>query len=102
MKVRLVYLARLREALGKSDEQLDVPDEVRDVAGLVAWLRRRGANFEHELADVSRIRIAVDHKMAENGTAIRDGSEVAFFPPVTGGRGPSPLVGEGGGEGASQ
>jgi molybdopterin synthase sulfur carrier subunit len=85
MQVKLVYLARLREALGMSEEQVELPPEIRDVAALAAWLRQRGAAWERELSTGSRLRIAVDHKMAESDTPIRDGTEVAFFPPVTGG-----------------
>lgn len=102
MKIKLVYLARLHEVLGKSSEDVDLPSEVRDVEGLIEWLRKRGERWERELSSASRIRIAVDHKMAEANTPICDGAEVAFFPPVTGGRDPSPLVGEGEGEGGSQ
>jgi molybdopterin synthase sulfur carrier subunit len=85
MQVKLVYLARLREALGMSEEQVELPPDIRDVAQLAAWLRQRGAAWERELSAGSRIRMAVDHKMAESDTPIRDGAEVAFFPPVTGG-----------------
>jgi molybdopterin synthase sulfur carrier subunit len=85
MRVKLVYLARLREALGTSGEEVDLPREIRDVAALTDWLRSRGATFERELSAQSKIRIAVDHKIAEGHTPIREGAEVAFFPPVTGG-----------------
>jgi sulfur-carrier protein len=83
--VKLVYLARLREAMGKSSEEADVPSEVCDVAALIDWLRRRDERWQRELSPASRIRVAVDHQMAESETPIRDGAEVAFFPPVTGG-----------------
>lgn len=85
MQVKLVYLARLRDALATKEERVELPAHVRDVAGLVEWLRLRGATWDRELSNANRIRIAVDHKMAEGGTPIRDGAEVAFFPPVTGG-----------------
>lgn len=87
MKVKLVYLARLREALGISEEQLDLPSDVRDVATLTGWLQSRGATWQREFSAQSKIRIAVDHKIAESDTPIHDGAEVAFFPPVTGGIG---------------
>ncbi len=31
------------------------------------------------------IRIAVDHEMVSSGFVLRENSEIAFFPPVTGG-----------------
>ena len=83
--VTLLYFARLREALGVSSEQVDLPAEVSDVAGLVAWLRRRGGAWEDELAPGRAFRMAVNQDMADAATALKDGDEVALFPPVTGG-----------------
>jgi molybdopterin synthase sulfur carrier subunit len=83
--ITLMYFARLREALGVSTEQVDLPAEVRDVAGLTAWLRLRGGAWETELAAGRAFRVAVNQDMAEGATALKDGDEVAIFPPVTGG-----------------
>jgi len=83
--IRLLYFARLREALGLSGENLDPPEPVGDVAGLLAFLRARGAQWESALAEGKSVRIAVNQTMAAADTAVRDGDEVALFPPVTGG-----------------
>lgn len=81
----LMYFARLREALGVSSEQIDLPAGVGDVASLTAMLRRRGGAWEAELAEGRAFRVAVNQDMAEGATALKDGDEVAIFPPVTGG-----------------
>jgi molybdopterin synthase sulfur carrier subunit len=81
----LMYFARLREALGVSSEQIDLPPDVQDVAGLTAWLQKRGGAWEAELAAGRAFRIAVNQDMADGASAIRDGDEIAIFPPVTGG-----------------
>ena len=84
--VRLVYLARLREALGSSGETLKLPAEAPStVAGVLAALRARGGAFAAELADGRAVRVAVNHAMAKAPDPVRDGDEVALFPPVTGG-----------------
>jgi len=31
------------------------------------------------------VRVAIDQVLADESTPLRDGAEVAFFPPVTGG-----------------
>jgi len=83
--IRLVYLARLRDALGTSTESVDLPLDVATVRGLLAWLSQRGGAWTHELAPGRAVRIAVNHDIAQNDTPIRAGDEVALFPPVTGG-----------------
>ena len=83
--VTLVYFARLREALGKSSEQLALPADVRDLAGLRRLLISRGGAWSDELADSKPVRAAVNQDMAQGDTPVHGGDEVAFFPPVTGG-----------------
>jgi molybdopterin synthase sulfur carrier subunit len=85
VSVTLVYLARLREALGHAHEEVELPPAVADVAALTAWLRLRGEPWQRELATGRAFRVAVNQRMAAPATAVSDGDEVAFFPPVTGG-----------------
>lgn len=83
--IELLYFARLREVFGREREQLQLPGSVRNVAGLMAWLRGRGQPWELELAPGKPVRIAVNQDMAGADTPLGDGDEVALFPPVTGG-----------------
>jgi sulfur-carrier protein len=83
--VRIVYLARLRDAFGRSEEQIDLPGDVGTVAALLAWLRTRGGVWAQELASGRSVRVAVNHDVAAPGTPVARGDEVALFPPVTGG-----------------
>jgi molybdopterin synthase sulfur carrier subunit len=83
--VDLLYFARLRERFGCELERIAVPDGVADVAGLTAWLRSRGEPWSAELAAGRSWRVAVNQDMAGPDTPVRDGDEVAYFPPVTGG-----------------
>jgi molybdopterin synthase sulfur carrier subunit len=83
--VRIVYLARLRDAFGKSGENVDLPGDIGTVAALLAWLRARGGVWAHELAVGRAVRVAVNHDVAQVTTRIGSDDEVALFPPVTGG-----------------
>lgn len=85
MKIRLLYFARLRETFGKEAEEVTLPEGIVDVAGLTAWLRRRGGAWEAELAAGRAYRVAVNQDMANAATHLSAGAEVAIFPPVTGG-----------------
>ena len=85
MKLTVLYFARLREALRREREVVDVPAEVKTVTQLRAWLVARGEPWSTAFAEIKRIRAAVDQAMAQDATPLHDGAEVAFFPPVTGG-----------------
>ena len=86
LRVRVVYLARLRDALGSAGEMLALPaDGAPTVDSLVTALQRRGGPFATELAPGRAVRFAVNHRVAGRSQSIADGDEVAIFPPVTGG-----------------
>ena len=83
--MKLLYFAWLRARIGHAEEDLAVPAEVRDVAGLLVWLRGRGGAHAEALRDLSVIRVAVNQEYVGPDHPICDGDEVALFPPVTGG-----------------
>ena len=85
MKVRVLYFAGLREQVGSSSEELELPAGVSTLAGLRSHLVARGGAWQNALAETRLVRVAVNQQMAQAATAIRSGDEVAFFPPVTGG-----------------
>ena len=81
----ILYFAWLRERMGRSAESLPCPDAVATVGDLVAWLRQRDAAGANAFAQATLIRAAVNQEFSVPETPVRDGDEVAFFPPVTGG-----------------
>ncbi len=83
--MKLLYFAWVREKTGIAEEEVALPAEIRDVAGLVDWLRGRGPAYRNALADLDTVRVAVNLEYAGLDHAVADGDEVAFFPPVTGG-----------------
>jgi len=85
VKVKVLFFAGLREQLGTSAEEIELPAGVSTVAGLRSHLRSRGDPYEKALADKALVRIAVNQDMVAPTAGIKGGDEVAFFPPVTGG-----------------
>ncbi len=83
--MKLLFFARLREELGCAEETIVLPSDVDTVAGLRAHLMARGSAWQQALAPGRALGVAVNQDMAQPGTAIKPGDEVAFFPPVTGG-----------------
>ncbi len=83
--ITLLYFARLREALGTGREELALPAGIGTLGALRAHLAQRGEAWAKEMAEVRNLRAAVNQDIATADTAIKDGDEVAFFPPVTGG-----------------
>jgi molybdopterin synthase sulfur carrier subunit len=85
MKIKVLYLASLREQLGKPGEDLEISPATSTVAGLRTLLTARGGAWQTALAQGRALRVAVNQEMAHPTTSVKSGDEVAFFPPVTGG-----------------
>jgi molybdopterin synthase sulfur carrier subunit len=83
--MKILYFAWLRQKTGIDSEDVDVPAEVGDVAGLLDWLKQRNANFAEALSDFESVRVAVNQEFAELDSPVAAGDEVAIFPPMTGG-----------------
>ncbi|MBC8717746.1 molybdopterin converting factor subunit 1 [Ochrobactrum sp. Marseille-Q0166] len=85
MRVNLVYFAWVREKIGKGEETIELPFETISVGKLISHLKSLGeeydAAFEHETV----IRAAINQEHAQHDEFVRDGNEVALFPPMTGG-----------------
>ena len=85
MKVKVLFFAALREQLGTSGEEIELPAGVTSVAGLRAHLKARGGAFDKAFSDQALVRMAVNQEMVSAARPIKSGDEIAFFPPVTGG-----------------
>jgi molybdopterin synthase sulfur carrier subunit len=84
MTLKILYFASLREALGQASENIDLPAQIANVGQLQAHLIARGEAWE-ALRRTKNLRVAINQQMAAPDAPVKDGDEVAFFPPVTGG-----------------
>ncbi len=82
MSLRILYFAGLKEKLGVAGESIELPAGVVTVGGLRDWLVGQGRDA---LGNAKNLRCAVNQDMAKLDATIKDGDEIAFFPPVTGG-----------------
>jgi molybdopterin synthase sulfur carrier subunit len=83
MKVTVRYFASIREAVGQGSEALQTASET--LGALRDELVARGGPHAAVLARGKAVRMALDQVMSDDAAPLRDGCEVAFFPPVTGG-----------------
>ena len=83
--MRLIYFAWVRERIGKADEDVELPAEVRTVNDLLLWLKARGEGYETALANHKVIRVAINQEHVDHREPIAGAREIALFPPMTGG-----------------
>jgi len=83
--VKVRYFAWVRERVGREEEDIDPPSGVATVADLVAWLTQRGEGYAYAFENPKVIRAAIDKSHVRADAPITGASEVAFFPPMTGG-----------------
>ena len=85
MSVTLRYFAWVRERIGKTDEVVDLPADVRTVGDVVAWLAGRGEEYAYAFEHPQVVRAALDRTHVRADAAVAGAREIAFFPPMTGG-----------------
>ncbi|MBF0095174.1 MAG: molybdopterin converting factor subunit 1 [Alphaproteobacteria bacterium] len=83
--MKVLYFAWLRTRTGVGEETVSPPADVRTVADLIEWLKRRGPGHAEAFADLAVVRVAVNQDYAAFSERVSPDDEVAFFPPVTGG-----------------
>jgi len=82
VSVKILYFASLKEGLGMAGESIALPAGVTTVGALRDWLVGQGRD---KLASAKNLRCAVNQDMAGLDAPVKEGDEIAFFPPVTGG-----------------
>jgi molybdopterin synthase sulfur carrier subunit len=65
------------EKLGRTSEETDLPPSVTDVRTLLTWLRQRGENWEHALAE-NAVRVTVDRQFVALDSPVDNHAEIAI------------------------
>jgi sulfur-carrier protein len=82
---KLMYFAWVRERIGFSGEELELPADVKTAGDLLAFLASRGEGFAEALKHPKVIRVAVNQEHVDHDELIAGAREIALFPPMTGG-----------------
>ena len=83
--MQLVYFASVREALGQDREVCELPENVHTVAQCLDWLAGQSDAHKAAFSDHTKLRFALDQTIVRLDSKISNASELAIFPPVTGG-----------------
>jgi len=80
--INVLFFAKYREQLNTDSLQLDA--DFSSVQSVIEALKNKGDTW-HQVFTQSGLMIAVNQQMAKLNSPLKDGDEVGFFPPVTGG-----------------
>lgn len=81
--IDVLYFAWLRERIDAARERVETRAET--VADLMAELVARSDRHAAAFADPAAVRVALDQQLADFAAPIAGVTEIAFFPPMTGG-----------------
>jgi molybdopterin synthase sulfur carrier subunit len=83
--LKLLYFAWLRTRIGKGEETLTPPGDIRTVRALLDWLKGQSPGHAEALKNLDVVRVAVNQEHVPLDAPVGPNDEVALFPPVTGG-----------------
>ena len=75
----------VREKIGKESEELELPTSGSTADALIDWLTLLGEGYAFLTEQKLVVRVAVDQQLISLHDEIGDASEIAIFPPMTGG-----------------
>ena len=79
------YFSWIKEHIGKSEELIDLPNNVKNINELIDYLNNLNDDYKKVFVKKDLIKIAVNRTYCSVETKISNNDEIAFFPPVTGG-----------------
>jgi molybdopterin synthase sulfur carrier subunit len=83
--MKILYFARLRQIIGRGQDDISIPAEVKTVSALIDYLKGRDEGIAAAFADLRTLKVAINQSHASLDASLVGATEVAFFPPVTGG-----------------
>ena len=79
----LIYFSWIREKIGKSGESIET--SATTVLELIEELKKKDIRYSEVFSDLGSFRVAINQELADFDASIAEATEIAFFPPMTGG-----------------
>ena len=81
--VDLIYFSWIREGIGKSGESIETT--ATTILELIEELKKKDIRYSEVFSDLGSFRVAINQELADFDASIVEATEIAFFPPMTGG-----------------
>jgi sulfur-carrier protein len=83
--MKVMYFARFKQVIGRGSDDLTLPASITTVEGLLDHLIKTDEACAAAFANRKLVRAAVNQNHVQLNHPLAGATEVAFFPPVTGG-----------------
>ena len=86
MKINILFFAGIREMFGIQEKNIKIEESINSPEKLVKFLsEKEQGSWIKLLSSKDFIRVAINQEISEWSSPLKDGDELAFFPPITGG-----------------
>ena len=83
--MKILYFARFRQIIGRGSDEIDIPAHIENVGALIDFLKARDEKLADAFGDLRTLKVAINQSHTTLNASLAGATEVAFFPPVTGG-----------------
>ena len=80
--IKVLFFAQTRELIGV--DEIEISEEFQTAEAIRAHLSQKGEKWALAL-EAGKLLVAINQTLLPLESAVKNGDEVAFFPPVTGG-----------------
>ena len=82
--MKIIFFAKIRELIGKEEENITLPEHIITVNDMVLFLKKYNEIYYNVFENYDFL-IACDEELVDMDYNISKTKEIAIFPPVTGG-----------------
>lgn len=84
--MKVLYFAWFRDRIGMAEEEIELAGtDALTVRDFIRDLAARGDGYATAFEDMDVVHVALDMQEVDHATVIGGATEIAFYPPFTGG-----------------